>query len=64
MDAELRTEPTVRSVDLVSCPECREPAEVEWRDVAESTDGPVEHCKVHCVNGHRFLLPTENLSRP
>lgn len=50
------------SVDLVSCPECQEVAEVEWRDVATSTDGPVELVKVRCLQGHWFLMPGERLS--
>ena len=46
------------------CPECGELAEVEWRAVLESTDGPVEHAKVRCVRRHWFLLPLASLVRP
>jgi hypothetical protein len=46
-------------VDLTACPECGHPAEVEWRAVLESTDGPVEHARVRCVHGHWFFLPVE-----
>jgi uncharacterized protein YbaR (Trm112 family) len=52
-----------RVVELTVCPECRQPAEVEWRAVLESTDGPVEHAKVLCVRRHWFLLPTADLAR-
>jgi hypothetical protein len=48
-------------MDTTSCPECGALAEVEWRDVAESTDGPVEHAKVTCVQRHWFLLPVASL---
>jgi len=48
-------------VDLVSCPECQEVAEVEWRDAATSTDGPVELVKIRCLHGHWFLMPGERL---
>jgi hypothetical protein len=52
-------------MELSVCPECGEPAEIQWRAVLESTGGPVEHAKVLCVRRHWFLLPTAKLaSRP
>ena len=42
-------------------PECGTLAEVEWRAVLESTDGPVEHAKICCVQRHWFLLPVAAL---
>ena len=48
-------------MDTTTCPECGALAEVEWRDVAESTDGPVEHAKIRCVQRHWFLLPVASL---
>jgi hypothetical protein len=60
-------EPTVRSartgldLDLVVCPECGAPAEVEWRQMAQSTDGPVEHMKIRCLHRHWFLLPSASV---
>ena len=51
-------------MDLTVCPECDELAEVRWRAVMESTDGPVEHAKVVCVRRHWFLLPVSHLVRP
>ena len=51
-------------MDLTVCPECDELAEVQWRAVMESTDGPVEHAKVMCVRRHWFLLPVSHLVRP
>jgi hypothetical protein len=50
-------------VDTTACPECGELAEVQWRDVLESTDGPVEHAKVLCVRRHWFFLPVASLTR-
>lgn len=47
--------------DTTSCPECGKEARVEWRCVLESTDGPIEHCKVRCGQGHWFLLPVSML---
>ena len=49
-------------MDLTACPECGHPAEIEWRTVLESTDGPIEHARVSCVRRHWFLLPVERLS--
>lgn len=51
-------------MDLTLCPECGLPAEVESRAVLESTDGPVEHVAVRCVDRHWFLMPTAGLSQP
>jgi hypothetical protein len=53
-----------RIVDMTLCPQCGEPAEVQWRDVLESTDGPIEHAKILCVNRHWFLLPVADLTCP
>lgn len=48
-------------MDTTICPQCGEIAEVQWRAVLESTDGPVEHSRVQCLNRHWFLLPTADL---
>jgi hypothetical protein len=48
-------------MDTTLCPECGALAEVLWRDVMESTDGPIEHAKVMCARRHWFLLPIEML---
>ena len=55
MRPALRSEAT--ALDLVVCPECDAVAEVEWRVVADSTEGPVEHVKIRCRHGHWFLMP-------
>lgn len=47
---------------LVVCPECRAPAEVQWRSTVESTEGPVEVVKTMCLHRHWFLLPSGDLS--
>lgn len=44
--------------ELTSCPQCGAPAEITRRDVLESTDGPVEHVGLGCVQRHVFLMPT------
>jgi hypothetical protein len=50
-------------MDTTLCPECGALAEVQWREVMESTDGPVEHAKIECARRHWFLLPVEHLER-
>lgn len=47
--------------DLTGCPACAAPAEVTERVDLWSTDGPVEHARVLCVNRHVFTMPTERL---
>lgn len=49
-------------MDLTTCPECDGVAEVQWRAVLESTDGPVEHAKIMCVHRHCFLVPVGTLT--
>lgn len=44
-------------MQLTTCPECGSIAEIRWRAVLESTDGPVEHARVECAARHWFLLP-------
>lgn len=48
-------------MDLVTCPECGQPADVEWRTSVPSTDGPIELAKIRCTLWHHFLMPTEGL---
>lgn len=50
-------------MDTTTCPQCGLLAEVEDRHVLESTDGPVEHAGVRCVQRHWFLLPVATLAR-
>jgi hypothetical protein len=45
------------STPRVSCPDCAQPAWVEWRDEVNSTSGPVVHVKVRCLDRHWFLMP-------
>ncbi len=49
------------TITLVACPECGSTAEVTDRRVLDSTDGPIEHGRVRCVDGHWFLMPLEGL---
>jgi hypothetical protein len=41
---------------VIPCPHlvCPAPARVVDRFVLDSTDGPIEHVKTHCHNGHGF----------
>lgn len=49
-------------MDWTVCPQCGAVAEVRWRAVLDSTDGPVEHAQVVCLHRHWFLLPTAALA--
>jgi hypothetical protein len=51
------------TMDTTTCPQCGAPAEVIDRFVLESTDGPIEHVRVHCVARHWFLASTASLAR-
>ena len=55
--------PTPRDLELVSCPECGHPAEVEWRDPIGVTDGDA-YLKIRCVSRHWFLMPSDRLDQP
>ena len=41
-------------MDLTTCPQCGNAAEITERDVLESTDGPVEHAKVGATDFARI----------
>lgn len=49
------------SARLVACPECELPAEITERFWLDSTDGPVLHVCVTCVDGHYFRMPSEGV---
>ena len=49
-------------MELTTCPECGAPAHIEQRHVLESTDGPIEHARIRCVQRHFFFLPVEHLT--
>ena len=51
---------------IVVCPEpgCEVAAEVLSRWVWPSTDGPVEHVKVYCLQGHARTVLTAWLATP
>ena len=48
-------------LDVVTCPECGHPAEVEWSESVTSTDGPVELVKIRCLDRHLFLMERARL---
>lgn len=51
----------VVKMERTDCPACGLPAEIQWRAVLESTDGPTEHARILCVDRHWFLLPVASL---
>lgn len=53
-------------LDLTACPEpgCSSPAQIVDRSALPSTDGPIEHVRVRCLNRHHFLMPAGRLNSP
>jgi hypothetical protein len=51
-------------MEILDCPTCAAPAEVEWSSSLDSSAGPVEHVKIRCVAKHWFLLPRDMLTTP
>ena len=49
---------------LVACPECEATAEITDSFRLYSTDGPVEHLAMSCVEGHHFRMPADELTEP
>ena|SRR5215469_10975051 len=47
---------------LTACPQCGLPAEITERFLLNSTDGPVEHLCLACVDGHHFRMPADRMS--
>ena len=41
---------------------CGLPAEVEYRYMMTSTDGPLESARIRCPDGHMFNGPVESLT--
>jgi hypothetical protein len=48
-------------MEILSCPECGAPAEIEPRGSCPSTDGPVAMVAVLCARRHWFLMPRDLL---
>jgi hypothetical protein len=48
-------------MDITTCPECGAGAEIVDRAVLESTHGPMEHVRIHCVRRHWFFMPVDSL---
>jgi hypothetical protein len=56
------TDGATQALDLMACPECSMTAELRWDNRVESTDGPVDHVRITCVNRHWFLMPADSLA--
>jgi hypothetical protein len=51
-------------MQIVGCPQCEAPAELQSAGSLPSTSGPVPHVRVWCSAGHRFLMPRDGLDCP
>jgi hypothetical protein len=47
---------------IVTCPECFMIADLQRGNRLESTDGPVDHVRITCVNRHWFMMPADMLN--
>ena len=47
----------------IPCPECGAPARITERFWLYSTDGPLQHLKTGCVNGHWLTPRAETVER-
>ena len=48
-------------MEIVDCPECAAPAEIQWSTARDEAGGPAPHVKIRCVLQHWFLLPRDML---
>jgi hypothetical protein len=48
-------------MEILDCPTCGAPAEVEAASTMASTGGPMGHVRVRCVRRHWLLMPRELL---
>ncbi len=46
---------------LTPCPQCGLPAEIRENFYLNSTDGPVEHVALSCIDDHHFRMATDRL---
>jgi hypothetical protein len=63
-EPDRRHESTSVTQGLIACPECGLPAEITERFSLSSTDGPVEHVALACVDGHCFRMEAERVLPP
>jgi hypothetical protein len=49
-------------MEVVRCPQCAATARIVDRFTLASTDGPLEHVKLECPNGHWLTPPAAQLS--
>jgi hypothetical protein len=49
---------------LTPCPQCGLPAEIRERFWLQSTDGPIDHVALSCIDGHHFRMAADRLPTP
>jgi len=50
------------AVRFIPCPQCELPAEITDQFSLPSTDGPVDHAALSCIDGHHFRMALDRLS--
>ena len=48
-------------MSIMPCPGCGVPAEITERFILASTDGPITHVAVCCVDGHHYRMEADRL---
>jgi hypothetical protein len=61
-DIHNTTDDTTQYLEFVICPDCSMIAAAQRGGCLESTDDPVEHVRVTCVQRHWFLIPADMLT--
>ncbi len=49
-------------MEIIDCPECLAPAEVQTWATYGGTGGAVEHVHIQCVRQHVFLMPRDMIA--
>ena len=56
-----RAAPGGIGMSIMPCPGCGVPAEITERFILASTDGPITHVAVCCVDGHHYRMEADRL---
>jgi hypothetical protein len=48
-------------MEMIDCPSCGAPAELEKWSTLGSTSGLIEHVRTFCVRRHWYLMPRDML---
>ena len=61
-DLHITADVTAPCLEFLSCPDCSMIATPQWATCLESTEGPITHVRVTCVQQHWFLMPADTFT--